>query len=90
MYCPAGLVPGVKVPFIAPPGPLHVPPDAGVPPSEPNRLKGAALLHTVTVLSVPAFGGATSCTITEAVALAHGGSPATVYVYTSGTSVSGS
>ena len=61
-----------------PPGPVQAPPPSGLPPSCPNRLKEAALLHTVMVPFEPASGAVFTPTVTVAEALEQGGVPDTV------------
>jgi hypothetical protein len=61
-----------------PPGPVHDPPLCGVPPSLVKRSNAGALLHTVNVPFVPAFGAAFTVTVTVAWSFTHGAEPATV------------
>jgi hypothetical protein len=68
----------MNVPLLDPEGPVQVPPEAGLPPSDPKRLNEGAFEQRVTEALVPAFGAAFTATVTVAVALAQGGTPATV------------
>jgi len=79
LYVPAAVVPGVKVPLKAAlVGVRQVPLPLGVPPSTVNSWKGAMVLHTVMLPSVPAFGAVTFATCTVLDAALQGAVPATV------------
>ena len=71
-------------------GPLHVPPTCGAPPSAAKSEVDGLLMHKVSASSVPAFGGATSVTVTVLLAFTHGAGTTMVYVYTPGVIVAGS
>ena len=63
----------MNVPVVGPPGGgVHVPPVAGLPPKEANKLKDGSILHFDTVALVPAFALGTTLTLIVAVALGQG------------------
>jgi hypothetical protein len=62
----------MKVPFIAPDGPVHVPPALGVPANCPKSWNDGALEQRVMVLFAPAFGAVLTFTVTVADAGSHG------------------
>ncbi|MBS1938175.1 MAG: hypothetical protein JSS84_10250, partial [Bacteroidetes bacterium] len=90
VYTPGSMVEGSYIPPATGLGPLHAPPTAGLPVSALARFDAAPFAHSVSVPLPPATGAACSDTVTVAVALAQGATPATVYVYTPGSMVEGS
>ena len=89
MYTPGSMVVGSYMPSVAL-GPLHVPPDCGVPPNRSNRSAGAALRQIWNVPLVPALEVPTIWTVTVAVASGQGELPATTYWYSPAVIVAGS
>jgi hypothetical protein len=74
VYAPGTLVPGEKMPVLAPPpGAAQVPPTFGVPPKEANKLVAGLLMQSRMELLVPAFGGCWMVTLTVELTLTQGG-----------------
>jgi hypothetical protein len=81
VYTPAMFVPGIKVPKLPPlrtEGPLQVPVDCGLPPSDANKFTDELLEQRLIFPLLPAFGGVFIVTVTVDVALGHGAVPSTV------------
>ena len=73
---PGAFTAGSYIPPTSPP--LQVPPAVGVPPSTEKRFTGMPFSQIAVEASVPAFGGADSVTVIDAVAFAQGAVPLTV------------
>ncbi len=61
-----------------PPGPVQVPPTSGLPFNRGNNANVPSVLHTLNVLSRPAFGACITDRFTVDVAGKHGDRPVTV------------